>query len=353
MPHPSQGESDGARIQRRAIVFIAVVLGLVAMERFEDFLIPTTIGAFLALILTPVVHRLERGGVPRALAAAGVVLTTLVLLGGAIYAALPTYDDYVERLPEIARDVERKLAPLQERAEDAGLIERQPGAAPGGAAMAGEGEGSALPQPVRSFYTDMVMDAPAMLGNFLFIVFLTFFAIYDRRRLMRAALATQSSFRDRAWIFRILQRVRWDVARYLLTVTIINSGLGLATGLSFWAVGMPNPVLWGTAMGLLNFIPYLGAAFMNVATFAVAFVHFPTLALAVLPVAILLTLNLIEGQIITPMVVGTQVVRGVLPVFLSVAFGAWLWGPAGAVLAPPALIVAQTVLRSRREERRW
>jgi len=169
---------------------------------------------------------------------------------------------------------------------------------------------------------------------------------------MRVALSTQSTFRDRAWLYRILRRIRWDVARYLLMVTIINAGLGLATGLCFWAVGMPNPVLWGTAMALMNFIPYLGAAIMNVATFAVAFVHFPTLAMALLPVLILLSLNLIEGQMVTPMVVGSKVVNGVLSVFLSVAFGAWLWGPAGAVLAPPALIVAQTVLRSRRDERR-
>lgn len=336
---------------RRAVLFIALMLGFVAMERFDDFLIPTTIGAFLALILTPVVSRLEQVGLPRAIAAGGVVLTALIILGSAIYAALPSYDDYVRRLPEIARDVERKLAPLQERAEGAGLIEPKV-AVPEGAGEIKAEEDAALPVPDRSFYTDVALEAPAVLGNFLYIVFLTFFAIYDRRRIMRAALATQSDFGNRAWLYRILRRIRGDVARYLLTVTLINAGLGVATGLAFWAVGMPNPALWGTAMALMNFIPYLGAAMMNVATLAVAFVHFPTFALALLPVAILLTLNLLEGQMVTPMVVGTKVVKGVLPVFISVAFGAFLWGPAGAVLATPALIVVQTVLRSRQEERR-
>jgi len=346
-----QADAEMQRIIRRAVLFIALVVGLIAMQRFESFLIPTTIGAFLALILTPVVWRLEQVGVPRAPAAGGVVLAALVIVGGAIYTAVPSYDDYVERLPEIARDLERKLAPLQERVEGAGLIVPAVPEAAGAQVPQGEAD-TTLPVPGRAFYTDMALEAPAALGNFLYIVFLTFFSIYDRRRIMRAALATQSTFANRAWLNRVLRRIRWDVARYLLTVTLINAGLGLATGLCFWAVGMPNPVLWGVGMALLNFIPYLGAAAMNVATFAVAFVHYPSLALALIPVAVLLTLNLLEGQMVTPMVVGTQVVRGVLPVFLSVAFGAWLWGPAGALLATPALIVAQTVLRSRQEERR-
>ena len=352
MQGPSQATIDLTRVIRRAVLFIAVVVALVAMQRFESFLIPTVIGAFLALILTPVVSRLETLRVPRAVAAGGVVLAALVVIGSAIYAALPTYDDYVERLPEIVRDVERKLAPLQERAEDAGLLRSENGAEEGARAVVPQGADVDLPVPDRSFVTDMALGAPAVVGNFLYIIFLTFFAILDRRRIMRAALATQSSFTDRAWLYRILTLIRGDVARYLLTVTLINTGLGLVTGLCFWAVGMPNPALWGTAMALLNFIPYLGAGVMNVATFAVAFLHYPTVALALVPVAILLTLNLLEGQMITPMVVGAKVVSGPLPVFLSVAFGAWLWGPAGALLATPALIVVQTVLRSREEARR-
>jgi len=349
---PSQDNTGLTRVIRRAVLFIAVILGLFAMQRFESFLVPTVIGAFLALILTPVVSRLEMVGVPRPLAAGGVVLAALIVIGSAIYAALPTYDDYVERLPEIVRDVERKLAPLQERAEDAGLLKpEEKGVDSLGDEIEDMGEVE-LPVPGRSFVTDIALGAPAVVGNFLYIIFLTFFSIYDRRRIMRAALTTQSSFADRAWLYRILRLIRGDVARYLLTVTLINTGLGIATGLCFWAIGMPNPALWGTAMALMNFIPYLGAGVMNVVTFAVAFLHYPTFALALLPVAVLLTLNLLEGQMVTPMVVGTKVVNGVLPVFLSVAFGAWLWGPAGAVLATPALIVVQTVLRSREQERR-
>lgn len=341
---------DDRVLIRRAVLFIALVVALIAMQRFQDFIVPTVIGAFLALILTPVVSRLEGVGVPRGLAAAGVVLAVLMTIGSVIYAALPTYEDYVERLPEIVRDVERKIAPIKERVEDAGLIDADAPSANDAGSMKGAAP-DVLPVPEGTL-TELVREAPGLLGKFLYVVFLTFFAIFDRRRLMRGALATQSRFADRAWLYRVIRRMRTDVARYLLMVTAINTCLGIATGLCFWAVGMPNPVLWGAGMALMNFIPYLGAGFMNMATFAVAFIHYPTLFLALVPVAILLMLNLLEGQLITPMVVGTNVIDGVLAVFLAVAFGAWLWGPAGAVLATPALIVGQTILRSRVEERR-
>lgn len=146
--------------------------------------------------------------------------------------------------------------------------------------------------------------------------------------------------------------MRTKVARYLLTISIINVMLGIATAVTFWALGMPNPVLWGVGMAILNFIPYLGPAIMNVIVFAVAFVHYPSFFVALLPVAALLMLNLIEGQIVTPMLIGSRIAVGALPVFLAVAFGAWLWGAVGALLATPALIVGQTLTTARRRAQR-
>lgn len=340
---------------RRILAFLACIAGLWALQRFQSFLVPTTIGAFLALILTPIVAKLEFAGVRRGFTALSVVVVALLTLGTVVYAVLPNYEDYVRRAPEIVREIERKLAPFEQKAKEVGLIAKTPEspstALPG---AGGEVEGPkapdagnvALPLPDRDFYTDVALEAPALFGNFLYIVFLTFFIIFDRNRLMRMALATQSSYPARLRMLRVIRRIRTDVAQYLLAVTAINCGLGVATGLAFWALGMPNPLLWGVAMATVNFIPYLGAGLMNVVAFAVAFLHYPEAIFAFAPVAVLLFLNLVEGQFVTPMVIGSRLVLGALPVFFAVAFGAWLWGPAGAVLATPALIVVQAVARA-------
>ena len=358
------------RVIRRCLIFLVAVATMWALQNFESFLVPTLIGLFLALVLTPIVHALERRGVPAGIAAAGIVVTMLLSLGAVIYAVLPGYEDYTRRAPEIVREIERKLAPLRESAVEAGILKEGEGGTE--EALEGDEQGTPkiapvpsndgksengeeaemVPTPTREFYTDIALEAPTLFGNFLYIVFLTFFTIYDRRRLMRAALMTQSNFGARAWLARVIREMRTKVARYLLTITIINTGLGICTGLVFWGIGMPSPLLWGVGMATLNFIPYLGPAIMNVIVFAVAFVSFPTVGMALVPVAALLMLNMIEGQIVTPMVVGSRVLSGTLPVFVAVAFGAWLWGAAGALLATPALIVGQTLMSARRSARR-
>ena len=363
------------RLIRRCLVFLTVLAAIWAMQRFEDFLLPTMIGLFLALILTPVAARVEAFGVPRALAALLVVVTTLVGLAAVVYVALPGYEEYRDRGPEILREVERKIAPIRQQAEEVGIIEEErppidelrtrpditpvdsvsdlpPSADAAGVEGSGVDAGPLDQDMARRFATDIAMSAPVLIGKVLYILFLTLFTILDRRRLMRGAMMTQSTFGGRAWTARVIRDMRTKVASFLLMISLVNIGLGLATAVVFWALGMPSPLLWGAAMALLNFIPFIGPLIMNAIVFAVAFVHFPTLGEALLPVGALLILNMIEGNFVTPMLVGSRVLNGSLGVFIAVTFGAWLWGPVGALLATPALIVITTLMTARRSARR-
>jgi predicted PurR-regulated permease PerM len=94
-------------------------------------------------------------------------------------------------------------------------------------------------------------------------------------------------------------------------------------------------------MTLLNFIPYLGSLLINVAALAVGVVTFPTIEQALLALGVLVALSAIEANLITPALVGRRVEVGALAVFVAVAFGAWLWGAAGALMATPALLVVR------------
>ena len=58
---------------------------------------------------------------------------------------------------------------------------------------------------------------------------------------------------------RIVYAVEEEVSSYLLTITAINVGLGIAIAGLMWALGMPNPILWGVMAAALNYIPYVGA----------------------------------------------------------------------------------------------
>lgn len=193
-------------IVRRCALFIAALAAVVAMQHFKSFLLPTMIGLFLALVLTPVVHAIEKTGISRALSAGVVVLTVLFSFGAAIYAVTPSYEDYRSRAPEILRDIENKIAPIRKTAVDVGVIEEE---SPEQKASRDEirapklvkpeeEENPDLAAPAAKMITDVAVQAPVVFGQFLYIIVLTFFTIYDRRRLMRLVLMTQDSFGGRA-----------------------------------------------------------------------------------------------------------------------------------------------------------
>jgi predicted PurR-regulated permease PerM len=137
---------------------------------------------------------------------------------------------------------------------------------------------------------------------------------------------------------RVTEAIRHEVGRYFGTVALINLGLGIATGLSMYALGMPNAVLWGVLAGVLNFIPYLGPIAACVIIAGAAFVTFPTLGRALAAPGIFIVLHLIEGQIVQPLTVGRRCEVNAVVILLGVWFGYAFWGIPGVMLATPALV---------------
>src|SRR3546814_664372 len=114
------------------------------------------------------------------------------------------------------------------------------------------------------------------------------------------------SMHDKKRWLRIVYDVEREVSRYLFTVSAINLGLGAILALGLWLLGMPNPLLWGMAAALLNFIPYLGPLVGIVLVGVLALVHFPTLGAALAPPGLYIACNIVEGQFVTPALVGRR-----------------------------------------------
>ena len=126
---------------------------------------------------------------------------------------------------------------------------------------------------------------------------------------------------------------------FLLTVACINVGLGIVEGLAMWLLGMPNPALWGVLCCVLNFIPYLGAMVGAIIVFFVAVLTFDTLEYAMVVPATYFAINAIEGNVVTPAILGRSMQLNPVIVFLFLTFWGWMWGISGAILAVPLLTV--------------
>jgi predicted PurR-regulated permease PerM len=171
-----------------------------------------------------------------------------------------------------------------------------------------------------------------------------FFFIIGRASFRRYAVHLFSARDARLRALKILNDIEANLSSYLIVVTTINLALGLVTTLLMWALDVPAPLLWGALAFGLNYVPYVGPAIMYVLLFVVGLLAYPTLFGALLPPLAFMAVTLVEGQFLTPAIVGRQVLQmHPLLIFLGIAFWAWMWGPLGAFLATPILILGRVV----------
>jgi predicted PurR-regulated permease PerM len=170
-----------------------------------------------------------------------------------------------------------------------------------------------------------------------------FFALVGQVE-VRKNLTSMFASRDAKLRFlRIANDIEDNLASYVAVVTIINFTLGAVVAAGAWAFGFENPLMLGLLTAILNYIPYIGPACMVVILFSVGLVTFPTLGYALLPPASFVALTTIEGNILTPTILGHRLTLNPLVVFIAIVFWAWLWGPIGAFLAVPLSIVGLVI----------
>jgi predicted PurR-regulated permease PerM len=244
--------------------------------------------------------------------------------------------ELVARAPEIGATVKQKLyvfdRPLAALRDLQGAL--LPAAGP---AVSVEPSQLGIVTPVLAFVT------PAVVQLVLFFVTLIFFltAQMDFRRYVVSFFANREA---KLRFIRIAGDIEQHLAQYLVTVTVINSCLGVAVAVGAWVFGFPTPVLFGILAALLNYIPYIGAACMTVILFGVGLVTFPSFALAIIPPAAFVALATVEGQFITPAVLGHRFTLNPLAVILALAFWSWIWGPMGTFLAVPLTMIGFVTL---------
>jgi predicted PurR-regulated permease PerM len=142
----------------------------------------------------------------------------------------------------------------------------------------------------------------------------------------------------------VFRDVEQKVSKYLLTITMVNLGVGVVVGLLMWAIGMPSPILWGALAAVLNYIPFVGQAFMAVILFLVGLTNGGDLGNAMLPVALYWAVNFIEGNFVSPNLLGRTMTINPFMIFLSLTFWLWAWGPVGGLIAVPSLLVLYSIV---------
>jgi len=336
-------DADAIDLPSDPITVILAALLLIAVLTVAYFAAPIVLPIVLALVLNllfqPGMRALETVRLPRALAALILILIffgAIVAIGAAVSGPATEWatklPDGIPRLQERLKFLSQPVATLQT------FLQQIDGFMSGGAAsQAGGGpSGSAIAAMLFTGTTHFA-------SSFFETILILFFLLVSGNTFLKRTVEILPSFKDKRQAVELSQQVEENISIYLVTITVMNVAVGVATGFAMWMVGLGDPILWGVVAFFLNFVPIMGPLF-GVGIFLLAgLLVLDPLWMAMMPAALYLGIHVIEGEIVTPMLLARRFTLNPVLVIISLIFWFWMWGVPGAILAVPMLAITKIV----------
>jgi predicted PurR-regulated permease PerM len=337
----------------RGLLAIAVVL---LLKVAAPLLLPIATAIVLTFVFAPVVRALRRRGVTEPLGAA-IVVTAFVAATLLVTSTLTgPASQWWERAPQTVAQVLEQVDRLRQSILRLGAPMR----APAGRNAAADRAAAAADPLKDRLATEGVAFTRAVIGKLLSFglsaastIILLYFLLASEHWMLSRSVEAIPRRRSRALLVAGVRTAERDIGRFVATLAMVNAGVAVATFLAVWALGLPNPVLWGAVAGMLSFIPYIGPV-ITVALLSLAgMLTFDAAGDMLAPALAFVAIHAIESNLVSPWFVGRRLTLSPLAVFLSVMFWGWAWGIAGAMLAVPVLVGVRSVCKRTRSLRLW
>ncbi|WP_102782637.1 AI-2E family transporter [Thalassospira sp. GB04J01] len=334
-----------ARAYRRARTISVIgtfgVLSLGCIYIAQDLLFPITLAFLLSLVFSPVVRTFARARIPRVLTAFTIVLGLTATAIAGVYGLSGPVSGWIDEAPQIERQLRLRLADLGEPLDKLRDAQKQVSEATDQNNEGDDVQKVVVAEP--NLISQAAQGAPGIATGIALMLVLLLFILSGGDLVYEKMVRALPTFGDRRKGLRIAHDVEREVSRYLATISAINIILGIVIGTLMAVIGMPNPFLWGVAAAVLNFVPVLGALCGVMLVGVVALVSVQTTSEALLAPALYLACTALEGQLITPALVGNRLRINSIAIILAIAFWGWLWGFVGVLVAVPLLIVTSVI----------
>ena len=334
VPPPS---TEPSAVSTAAMVII-IVMTIAAIRLGRAVVLPVILAVLLSLLLSTPVRALRKLRVPERIGGAIVVFGALAVGIGTVALLISPAMDWVSSAPATLQRVETKLrrivqpiAKLQQTADRMENVTATPSVD--------------APQPVKiatpGIFERVSLSTLEALPSVLSVIFLTYFLLASGPLFRRKLVKILPGRRDVKHVEHLFDEIEIITSRYLATTTMINTGVGVATALALWAVGVPNFLLWGAVAAVMNFVPYLGPLVTASIIALASLAAFEAPSHALLAPAAFLVIHLVETNFVTPMMLGSRLPVNTVAIFLGLLFFGWVWGIPGAVLAVPLTVVVK------------
>ena len=341
MPVPDSKVEQPPVIRRAEVVAFALVALLVicvvaVLYAAKAFFLPIVSAFVVGTMLSPAASLLERHRIPRAVSAVLIVASVgagVAFMVGLISSPLV---EWSTRLPELGSQLKEKLHVFDRPLALWHELQTTVG-------VSDAGSSAAFPLPKFDWLEPTVGFLSPTFTEFLLFIAILILFIASWRDLRRALIMTFGDHATRLRTLRILNEIEAHLGGYLLTVTMINLGVGIATGIICATTGMPSPAGLGALAATLNFFPIIGPVAMFVILALVGVVTASTIGVGLIAALLFVGVTFVEGHFVTPTIIGRRLELNALAVFMALAFWTWLWGPMGGFLSSPLLIVGLVI----------
>ncbi|MDZ7839458.1 MAG: AI-2E family transporter [Gammaproteobacteria bacterium] len=317
---------------------------LAALYLARDLMLPVVMAVILSLVFLPLLRAMKRIFIPAPLGAGVIVLALLATFIGGTYLLAEPANTWLNQAPQGLREIEYKLLRISGAVKEAASASAQ--VEDMTKQIAGGNDDGEKTQEVVVKAPTLASTVVNHIRGFAVIAISTlvllYFLLASEDIFLRKTVAATTRLSDKKRAVDIAQQVEAEVSTYLLTITIINIGLGCMVALLMYVLGVPNPLLWGVVAGVLNFIPYLGDIATMIILLIVGLLTFDELWRAALVPGAFYLLTAIEGYLLTPLIVGRRMNLNPVIIVLSVLMWGWMWGVPGALLAVPILVAVKT-----------
>ncbi|MFN3160378.1 MAG: AI-2E family transporter [Rubinisphaera brasiliensis] len=326
------------------LIALTCLAAFAAIAYAKAVTMPLTMAVLLYLVLRPVMKSFAKWHVPAVAGATICLVVMSAIVFGAIFFLTQPTRQWVNDAPGYMYQLKLKLSGLEEQLENVEEVSDKISDVTNG-----NDADEIKPMPVEIKQPRLLpgLNLLSSTGGFaagLVITFGTlFFLLAYGDEMIENLIAGFRTGESRKRAHMLIFDLQHGMSSYLLTITVINALLGVATGTAMWLLGMPNPLLIGTMAFLFNYIPFLGAWVGTGIVFVVAVLQFDSFAYALLVPITYFTLTSLEGQFITPCILGRSMSMNPLLVFLFLAVWGWIWGIGGVFLAVPLLAVLKIV----------
>jgi predicted PurR-regulated permease PerM len=352
--HTSPPAAAPSQVRRRTMGFAAQELRLIsalvlilAIGLFLALPFVLSIGAVvflplvsalvLTVLLSPLADKLAGWGLPNYLSSLLAIIAFLLLVMLALAVVLSPAMSLYDEAPAMIARVGRHFSDLKGSLDWVARLNEQV------AAIVGKSTAREVVLAGPSVLEQLAFATPTVVLELLLTIMMTFFMIESRVRLRRRLVLDRQQLDASLKAARVMREVQDRVAAYILTVGVINLGVGVIVTLGAWALGLKAPLMWGGLAALLNFVPYLGpmAMVLLLALFGLGSADSPVVGL--IPAAAYLGLHTVESNVITPAVLGARFTMNPVLILLALSYFSWIWGVIGALLSVP-LLLALTAL---------